>query len=72
MHALHARGHEIALHSITHEPYTYYWDNLDEEGYYAEFGGERELIAKFANIPRTDIQGIRVPLLQLAGKINIR
>ncbi|KAK9739762.1 Transmembrane amino acid transporter protein [Popillia japonica] len=67
VHALHARGHEIALHSITHEPYTYYWDNLDEEGYYAEFGGERELIAKFANIPRTDIQGIRVPLLQLAG-----
>jgi len=64
---LHAHGQEIALHSITHEPYTDYWNNLDVEGYIAEFGGERELIAHFANIPAEDIQGVRVPLLQLAG-----
>ncbi|KRT81890.1 hypothetical protein AMK59_5681 [Oryctes borbonicus] len=65
--ALHARGHEIALHSITHTPMTSYWDNLNAAGYLAEFGGERELIAKFANIPEKDIQGIRIPLLQMAG-----
>ncbi|KAK9739759.1 hypothetical protein QE152_g8712 [Popillia japonica] len=67
VHDLHARGHEIALHSITHEPYTAYWDELDVEGYIAEFGGERDIVSHFADIPEDDIQGIRIPLLQLAG-----
>lgn len=68
MHVLHAHGHEIALHSITHEPYTEYWNELDVDGYVAEFAGERDLTAYFADIPAEDIQGIRIPLLQLAGK----
>ena len=32
-----------------------------------EFGGERDLIAKFANIPSSAIQGIRLPFLQMSG-----
>lgn len=67
VHDLHAHGQEIALHSITHDTMTSYWQNLDVEALVQEFGGERQLISHFANIPVDDIKGMRVPLLQLSG-----
>lgn len=70
MHELHAHGQEIALHSITHDTYTSYWQNLDVATLIEEFGGERQLVAKFANIPIDDIKGMRVPLLQLSGQYS--
>ncbi|XP_022911775.2 chitin deacetylase 7-like [Onthophagus taurus] len=69
---LHARGHEIALHSISHETMTTYWDDLSLDGYKDEFGGERTLIAKFADIPEEDIKGLRVPFLQLPGDTSFQ
>lgn len=69
VHDLHAHGQEIALHSITHDTMTSYWQALEVEQLVQEFGGERELVAKFANIPIEDIKGMRVPLLQLSGSL---
>lgn len=69
---LHAAGHEIALHSISHEPYTSYWENIEVPELIQEFGGERELIAHFADIPKEDIKGIRLPLLQMSGKKKLQ
>lgn len=66
---LHAAGHEIALHSITHSPYTDYWKKLTVPELIDEFGGERDLIAEFAQIPKEDIKGLRMPLLQLNGDL---
>lgn len=71
VHELHARGQEIALHSITHEASTSYWQGITQEQLAQEFGGERQLIAHFANVPINDIQGIRLPFLQLSGTILI-
>lgn len=71
VHKLHADGHEIALHSITHSPYVSYWQNLSVSELVKEFGGEKELIAKFADIPIESITGLRLPLLQMSGNILI-
>lgn len=69
---MHARGQEIALHSISHETSTTYWQGISLEDLKKEFGGERELISYFANVPLEDIQGMRLPFLQLSGKkINV-
>ena len=45
-----------------------YWNTLDLEGYKAEFGDLIDIITHFANVPRSDIRGLRVPFLQLGGK----
>lgn len=67
VHELHAKGQEIALHSITHENSNTYWQSITLEQLREEFGGERELIAHFADIPIEDMQGVRLPFLQLSG-----
>ncbi|KAF2900103.1 hypothetical protein ILUMI_06084 [Ignelater luminosus] len=64
---LKANGHEIALHSITHEPPTTRWQNLSVEEHMLEFADEVTLLNQFARIPRDDMQGIRLPFLQLSG-----
>lgn len=67
VHQLWSQGHEIALHSITHSPYTKYWRNATVETLVKEFGGQRQLMAHFANIDINDITGMRVPLFELPG-----
>ncbi|KAJ3661997.1 hypothetical protein Zmor_006366 [Zophobas morio] len=66
-HDLYVHGHEIALHSITHEALTDYWKEISLDDLKKEFGGEKTLIAKFANIPEEAIKGMRLPFLQLSG-----
>lgn len=72
IHDLHAAGHEIALHSITHTTSTDYWRDISIDLAHQEFGGERDLIAHFAKIPAEDINGLRVPFLQLSGGIPLK
>lgn len=67
VHELFADGNEIALHSISHVTNTNYWKKISVEDLTKEFVGERELISKFAKIPIEDIQGLRLPFLQLSG-----
>lgn len=47
---------------------TQYWRTADVDLLKKEFGGEKQLIAHFANIPQEDITGIRIPFLQMSGK----
>lgn len=65
---MYQNGHEIALHSISHTTDTKYWREASVELLNKEFGGEIELISKFANIPKEDIHGLRIPFLQMSGK----
>lgn len=58
-----SQGHEIALHSITHS----HMANPSTEQLYAEFVGQRKIVAEFGDIPESNILGIRMPFLQLAG-----
>lgn len=70
VHELYANGHEIALHSISHNATTDYWRAASVQTLSEEFGGEREMVAHFANIPKEDIRGIRLPFLQLSGEAS--
>ncbi|KAF2900102.1 hypothetical protein ILUMI_06083 [Ignelater luminosus] len=67
IHSLSSKGHEIALHSITHQTPTGYWRNLSVEGHMKEFADQRVLMSNLAKIPKKSIQGIRLPFLQLSG-----
>ncbi|KAF5278966.1 hypothetical protein FQA39_LY05644 [Lamprigera yunnana] len=67
VHNLAAHGHEIAMHSITHQTPTSYWANLDVDGNKREFADQVELVSHFANIPSSSVKGIRSPFLQLSG-----
>ena len=61
------RGHEISTHSITHDNDEKYWQNGTQDTWQSEMGGMRDLLAKWANIPKDQIYGSRAPLLKLGG-----
>jgi len=61
------RGHEIAVHSITHDNDVNYWANATTETWAHEMGGMRDLLSRWANIPEEQIYGGRSPLLKLGG-----
>ncbi|RZC36106.1 hypothetical protein BDFB_003224 [Asbolus verrucosus] len=67
VHDLYVHNQEIALHSISHEPLTDYWREISTDNLTLEFGGEKTIISKFANIPAEAILGMRIPFLQLSG-----
>jgi peptidoglycan/xylan/chitin deacetylase (PgdA/CDA1 family) len=60
------RGHEIALHSITHANSEYY-KTLSAEGWRQEIVEQKQMLANFANIPESTITGMRAPFLQTGG-----
>jgi len=67
VHDLWARGHDIALHSITHISDTQYWANLNETMWRAEIVAQRDQLSTFAAIPKSYIKGVRAPFLQVGG-----
>lgn len=67
---LYRKGHEIALHSVSHNATTDYWKSATVATLTAEFGDEREMIAHFAKIPKEELRGIRLPFLQMSGEAS--
>ncbi|XP_055537286.1 chitin deacetylase 7 [Wyeomyia smithii] len=67
VHELYSAGHEIALHSVSHNTDTEYWRDASVKLLTEEFAGEREMMANFAKIPSDQIKGLRMPFLQMAG-----
>lgn len=67
VHALWAAGHEIALHSITHNHMSEHWKSIDVDGLVAEFGEQLEIMEHFGRVDRSEIHGMRLPLFQLSG-----
>lgn len=67
VHALWADGHEIALHSITHNHMTAHWKAITVDGLVAEFGEQLDIMEHFAKVDRREIRGMRLPLFQLSG-----
>lgn len=49
-----------------------YWRGASEELLEKEFGGQKKILNKLANIPTDDIIGVRTPQLQLAGNYSIK
>jgi len=67
VHKLYRQGHEIALHSISHVTNTDYWKKISVSDLTQEFVGQKILTSHFAKIPYDDLQGIRLPFLQMNG-----
>ncbi|XP_055346648.1 LOW QUALITY PROTEIN: chitin deacetylase 1-like [Paramacrobiotus metropolitanus] len=57
------KGHEIAVLGISLE----FKNNRSLESWEAETQGQRKILSKFANIPMTDIVGMRAPYLSIGG-----
>ncbi|GJQ83036.1 hypothetical protein Trydic_g15850 [Trypoxylus dichotomus] len=67
VNAIYNMGLEIAVHTISRSSLAEYWQSATLETLVQEFGGQREILSKFANIPIEDIVGAKVPNLQMAG-----
>lgn len=70
VHELWRYNNDIGVHSISHLPSTEYWKNANQTIWEEELGGIRKIISKFANIPESDIVGVRAPFLQTAGDVT--
>ncbi len=60
VHRLHAAGHEIAVHTITHST----GNSTSFDTWIREIEGCREALSRLAGIPRADIRGFRAPYLR--------
>ncbi|KAH0568506.1 chitin deacetylase 8 [Cotesia glomerata] len=72
VHDLWLKGHEVALHSITHAPIQDYWLKINLTTFKAEFDDMRQIVMHFAGIPKSDIRGARLPFLQTSGNISFQ
>lgn len=57
----------LIIYIFSKNPLNLYWANASTETLIDEFGGAKDIISIFANIPRVDIKGARTPNLQIAG-----
>lgn len=64
---LYSNGHEIAVHSISHESNTDLWRRGTPAKWKAEMVGMRTIIGTFGLVPSKEIRGHRAPFLQTAG-----
>ncbi|CAG9765020.1 unnamed protein product [Ceutorhynchus assimilis] len=71
VHDLASIGFEIGVHSVTNDPHQDYWRDGAQPLLEQEFGDQRKIISKFANIPEKYITGTLTPQLQLAGDNSI-
>ncbi|CAK1603242.1 unnamed protein product [Parnassius mnemosyne] len=63
----HRKGHEIAVHSITHNDDERFWSNATVDDWGKEMAGMRVIIEKFANITDNSVVGVRAPYLRVGG-----
>jgi len=64
---MHHLGHEIAVHSITHNDDEEFWSNGSIDDWAKEMAGSRIIIDKFANINDNSVVGVRAPYLRVGG-----
>ncbi|KAH1004529.1 hypothetical protein HUJ05_005328 [Dendroctonus ponderosae] len=64
---MHRKGHEIAVHSITHNDDEHFWSNASVNDWVKEMGGQRIITEKYANITDNSVVGVRAPYLRVGG-----
>jgi len=70
------KGHEIAVHSITHKSPESWWENnATIEDWFDEMVGQANIINRFGGVKIEKIRGVRVPFLKpgidVRFKLNI-
>jgi len=64
---LHRRGHEIGVHSISHNDDAGFWTKAAVQDWTEEMKGARQIINRFANITDQSVVGLRAPYLRVGG-----
>ncbi|GFT01743.1 nodB homology domain-containing protein [Trichonephila clavipes] len=64
------QGHEIAVHTISHESNTDLWRHGTPERWKRETVGMRTMLSTYAGIPKEELGGHRAPFLQTAGDVT--
>ncbi|KAF2360436.1 Low-density lipoprotein (LDL) receptor class A repeat [Trinorchestia longiramus] len=64
---LHRKGHEIAVHSISHNDSATFWTEATVQDWTSEMAGARQIVNRFANITDTTVVGVRAPYLRVGG-----
>uniref|UniRef100_A0A8D8XH37 Chitin-binding type-2 domain-containing protein n=1 Tax=Cacopsylla melanoneura TaxID=428564 RepID=A0A8D8XH37_9HEMI len=63
----HRKGHEIAVHSITHNDDEAFWSNATVDDWAKEMAGMRIISEKYANLTDNSVVGVRAPYLRVGG-----
>jgi len=64
---MHRKGHEIAVHSITHNDDERFWSNATVDDWAKEMAGMRIIVEKYANLTDNSVVGVRAPYLRVGG-----
>uniref|UniRef100_T1IPI5 Chitin-binding type-2 domain-containing protein n=1 Tax=Strigamia maritima TaxID=126957 RepID=T1IPI5_STRMM len=64
---LHSEGHEIAVNSISRSKPESLWYRGSYENWTLEMVGMREILIRYAEIPKEEILGVRAPYLKTGG-----
>lgn len=67
MQEMHRKGHEIAVHSISHNDDERFWSSATVDDWAKEMAGMRIIAEKYANISDNSIVGVRAPYLRVGG-----
>ncbi|XP_050711468.1 chitin deacetylase 1-like [Eriocheir sinensis] len=69
---LHRQGHEVAVHSISHNASEEFWSHASEDEWEREMAGARVIVDRFANITDNSVIGLRAPYLRVGGNNQFR
>ncbi|KRT83397.1 hypothetical protein AMK59_3906 [Oryctes borbonicus] len=67
VNSLYNLGLEIGVHSISRNNLDSYWQEASYDTLLEEFDGQRQILARFANIPIEDVVGGKMPNLYMRG-----
>ncbi|XP_075525277.1 chitin deacetylase 8-like isoform X2 [Dermacentor variabilis] len=67
VNALHSWGNEIAVHSISHRADWNYWNTINSTQWEREMLDQKIMMETFANVPASDVTGVRGPFLYTGG-----
>jgi hypothetical protein len=69
---LHRRGHDIGVHSISHNDEPAFWTKGSVDDWSKEMIGQKFIMEEFARIQAKDIKGARSPLLRVGGNNQVK
>ncbi|XP_070396423.1 chitin deacetylase 8-like [Dermacentor albipictus] len=64
---LHSWGNEIAVHSISRRTDWAYWNTINSTQWAREMLDQKAMMETFANVPASDVAGVRGPFLYTGG-----
>ena len=69
---LHRKGHDISVHSISHNNDPNYWTKGSVEDWTSEMVGHKFILEEFAKIPSREVSGMRAPHLRVGANSQVK